>query len=108
MELLIGERSPQDPRPAKPRPVGTIERITADDGMVEVWRLDGVIAGEEAEDDKARAEARYAAILEELKALEDVDLEAVTKKAVDMEMAVMASMKRDLEAELEGLKKELD
>jgi len=33
------ERSPYDPRPATARPVGTVDRVVADDGSVEVWRV---------------------------------------------------------------------
>lgn len=39
MAEVVGERSPNDPRPATARPVGTVDRVVADDGSVEVWQI---------------------------------------------------------------------
>jgi len=36
---MVMERSPHDPRPSTARPVGTVDRVVADDGSVEVWQL---------------------------------------------------------------------
>jgi len=95
------ERSPYDPRPATARPVGTVDRVVADDGSVEVWHLAAV-----EDDEKVQAvhRARIAKIEKELETIEDFDEEAVAQAAVAEERKNRALMKADMIAQRDRLR----
>jgi len=76
------ERSPFDPRPATARPVGTVDRVVADDGATEIWHLVKV----------ETPTTRRAALKEELVTLEADDFD---------------EMKRIKDARIAEIKKEL-
>lgn len=101
---MVSERSPFDPRPAKANPVGTVKRVVADDGTVEIWHLVEVVDGAA---DRQYAIKRIAQINFQLEELDDWNPDAVAQAAVDFEKDTRKARREVLEQELTELEERL-
>jgi len=93
------ERSPYDPRPATARPVGTVDRVVADDGQTEVW----VIVRVEGEREREVHLNRISMIKAEMETIEDFDEEECALRAIESKYEERREMKRAMALEVQRL-----